>query len=956
MGIPAALLLLAGAVQEDPERFASKEGNYSLLIPPGWQKLRGRHEVFQLALTKGGNFIGFAGLEGESTPELLVGVFEEEQKAQDETFEVQSKTELKIAGERAVVVRASGTRNGLKMRFACGFFCHQGIAYRAVGVHALGKAQEFDKEFIGMLASVRFTAERKAWVAKFVGTPARSGLLGGRALFELHRPRWSEFTFEDENEGWPYVEQASFAFLPGAAWIKLRAKQTEDDEAAETEALRHELAGRLAKARVEPRFVKAADGERRYLLIQGEYQNVPHQFRAAVLVRGGFALHAWQEAQGPQAEAVLPDWERFLAGLAFDLPGAEPPAYAVKGAGRERRPRPALAAWIAKAQRLHPESDVLAVSTDGARALASSDAGTWFVTFASGKRESLALDPAPAGWAEWSPDRRRLLYGDAAGLYVAELDPLDVRRVAPPVDRAAFGPEAGSLVVVAGPARPGLYASRRLERLIPGEGTSKVLAEHALARFAFPAVSPDGKRLAFVSNRDYPRSALQGGHLCTAGVDGAGFRSLTTGPEEIRAVRWSADGTRLYIVRRVSEGDAGAVSVRGGGWDLWRVSPETGAAVNLTRSGHVENVWVVEDGLALAVGGWDLPSSQRGLFRIGADELEKVTASRPVPPLHRPRAASAAVAARVREAVGGAVLRDLVPTPALMDKAAAAFAAAATEQAGLRLDFSADSLDLLHELAEDLDLGGAGDPVLILGLGAYYGETLRKAGGAAWALDPVPFGDWAPSTASAGNPLVEAVSPFADVVAMLLGSEERWLKGAEDVGTGGGGEKLVLVHPPSAGERAVAAAAGPGFVEAWKKLDAGETGPALDLLRRELEKNPRNRALARTLIELYDATGQAEFSKAVARQAVEAGTEVPEILLRHAEGLDPKAAIPVLRRGAGDDWPQAEILLRLAAAYAATGNRPFAESCWRRAHRSATPAQKAEILKQLAGGGPRSEE
>jgi predicted Zn-dependent protease len=146
-------------------------------------------------------------------------------------------------------------------------------------------------------------------------------------------------------------------------------------------------------------------------------------------------------------------------------------------------------------------------------------------------------------------------------------------------------------------------------------------------------------------------------------------------------------------------------------------------------------------------------------------------------------------------------------------------------------------------------------------------------------------------------------------------------------------------------EKAVRTATGPEYYEARKKLDAGEVRPALDLLARELERRPKNRTLAMEVVGLCEAARMTEEAKALTKKAVEAGNEVPELLMRYAENLadDPAKAREVLRKAAQGDYPPAAVFLRLGKAYAAAGDRALAEACWRRGFEQATAVEKSEI-------------
>ncbi|MER0245842.1 prolyl oligopeptidase family serine peptidase [Streptomyces sp. HSW2009] len=85
--------------------------------------------------------------------------------------------------------------------------------------------------------------------------------------------------------------------------------------------------------------------------------------------------------------------------------------------------------------------------------------------------------------------------------------------------------------------------------------------------------SPDGRRAVWIA-WDHPRMPWDGTELKTAEItaDGtfSGVRTLIGGPgESIPQAEWAADGTLL------------AASDRNGWWNLYRVDPDSGAAVNL---------------------------------------------------------------------------------------------------------------------------------------------------------------------------------------------------------------------------------------------------------------------------------------------------------------------------------------------------------------------------------------
>jgi Tol biopolymer transport system component len=84
--------------------------------------------------------------------------------------------------------------------------------------------------------------------------------------------------------------------------------------------------------------------------------------------------------------------------------------------------------------------------------------------------------------------------------------------------------------------------------------------------------SPDGARIAF-------DAAIAGNDdVYVVGADGGHLRQLTSEPSVDGVVSWSADGRWIYF----SSTRAGAIP------DIWRLSPEGGPAIRMTRNGGFE--------------------------------------------------------------------------------------------------------------------------------------------------------------------------------------------------------------------------------------------------------------------------------------------------------------------------------------------------------------------------------
>ena len=960
-----ALSLLAGQA-DDSRSFSLEKANFKLTYPEGWRPAKPPNENIQFAIQRRFRVIMVVAGESRVTLEQVLENYEDGVKLRGDAVKELSRKDTKVDGEKALTVTLEIRAAGAKGNLVTTVFVHQGIAYQIIGVRGAGEDQDFDADYATLLENFEFLAERKEWLAKFEGQPARTALLGGLVSFELNRPRWTETTF-DAQPSYAFLDQASYHFFPGGAWITVRARQAKGTAAVELDELRQDLSSLVQDPKVTPTTVTSGGRQLAALEITGTAGDIPQVLRGTVAVEDGLAVQLWIQSHGSYRETTRRDWDQLLKGFTLQRqskPG-NPPAFPVRSDFGEPAANAALDVFLSQATRLlpqNPQDTVLAIFPHGGQVLIRSREGTVLEGLITHKREPLPLAGFSHTAVAWSPDGKRLAYAAGEEVIVLDLDSKKTQKVKARAAAIAFGPQTGELLVCTSPPGtrspiglgfnrfgPATFNVSRLDRVSLANGTPQTLVDFPLGRVTHPVVSPDGKRLALVTNRDYPRTAPAGGHLYVAAADGSGLRQLTRDPEDISAVAWAPDGKALYAVRRLAVGDDGAVGP-GGSTDLYRISPETGQAENLTRSGHVNRVCPVGDDLILGITDWDIAPAQRGLFRISADRLTRATTARPIPAPANPRARRKELAARVQAALGTTDLKQVVPTPALMEKAAHALAEGVGGSSGQPLDFTAASLDRFSKLVGELDLSEAHDPALILGLGAYYGETLRRTAGAEWHIQPLPLGNWTPGHEFISTPLAEVVLPLSAVFLTGLDWEGGVLRNARALRDRQQGQKLVLVYPPAHAAAALRAATGGAYYEARKLLDQGEVKPALDLLAKELRLRPRNRPLALEVIAVCEAARLPELANELTRGAVEGGSEVPELLLRYADDVartDPEKALTYYRKAVQGPWPPAEAFLKLGENLQALGQTPVAESCWRRAYRTATPEQKQTIRKLM---------
>ena len=94
----------------------------------------------------------------------------------------------------------------------------------------------------------------------------------------------------------------------------------------------------------------------------------------------------------------------------------------------------------------------------------------------------------------------------------------------------------------------------------------------AMQRVGSPAVSPDGRQVAFsVLETDY--DANKGRYdIWLANTDGSNVRRMTTSPDADTEPHWSADGKWIYFS-----------STRSGSSQVWRIDPRGGEAEQVTK-------------------------------------------------------------------------------------------------------------------------------------------------------------------------------------------------------------------------------------------------------------------------------------------------------------------------------------------------------------------------------------
>ena len=191
-----------------------------------------------------------------------------------------------------------------------------------------------------------------------------------------------------------------------------------------------------------------------------------------------------------------------------------------------------------------------------------------YVELVSGGNPVRLPDAHPVGRVTWSPDGARLAFLRGDGVYVMPALGGPPRKIAPlPQDSeandVAWSPD-GSFLILDGPGAA-------LSVVAAEGGEPRKLPRPANGGDRVPAISPDGRTVAFVRKTSTYNSTLMTMPLAHDGSSAGPAQAVTTGVWDISFVDWTLSGREIIF-----EGGRGS-----GNPSLWRIPPGGGQPVRI---------------------------------------------------------------------------------------------------------------------------------------------------------------------------------------------------------------------------------------------------------------------------------------------------------------------------------------------------------------------------------------
>jgi tetratricopeptide (TPR) repeat protein len=474
-------------------------------------------------------------------------------------------------------------------------------------------------------------------------------------------------------------------------------------------------------------------------------------------------------------------------------------------------------------------------------------------------------------------------------------------------------------------------------------GANRVLIPPGAADWHDPVVSPDGKRLAVVSNRGHEAAHPGRWRVWVLDLPGGEPKAVSPAAEQVEGLCWAPEGKSLLYARSQEPPPPDHLPGRRRGafasCDLFELDPATGQETRLSRGGGFASPSVtLKDGPKDC----DLCFLMEGHHEGGDVTVSllrmSLQAAREFAREHTPDAARTAkqwseLATRLLQEAGVRADADGASlTPESLKKLGDAFARIYADHFKSDQPTTAAGLDAQRREAQRLDLPAREQAALVLVLGAVEGEYLRRRPeGTRWSLGKGPL-QTAESAALAENLFGCAFNPFRPLRA------EKKPAGPQSLAEAlyrAAGRPLVLSNDPKAANEALDRLVDPDLARGTELLAQKKGEQADALLLALLKRHERNARLALHVGELLYAHGHTAALASWGDQA-KPGDLLPRdarsynllgVALLPAQAHE---AVAAFRKALACDLKYGPAYLNLAEAYQRLGQPQEARMCLRR--------------------------